>query len=246
MAAPTIGTVVKGDRYNAGDKPVTMPTLAEDDYALVVFGVDSGETWTSTPSEFTEISENAGSAVAISAYYAKEDGIGTLSGNVFTWNHAGEEAAWLAIPISGADLTTFLDVAVVTGSETAAVANSDAPSITPVNSDTLVFHCMAADRAGTTSGANGFTTIPATETGWSTQAGLVRMAVSHGTFGASATGTKNFVLDTTAWGNRAMIALTIAVRSADTGGSIIPQGSHGISRGINPHRVARLGGVLET
>ena len=30
------------------------------------------------------------------------------------------------------------------------------------------------------------------------------------------------------------------------GSSIIPQGSHGISRGINPHRVARLGGVLET
>ena len=37
-----------------------------------------------------------------------------------------------------------------------------------------------------------------------------------------------------------------AAPTSAVGGSIIPQGSHGISRGINPHRVARLGGVLET
>ena len=227
MAAPTIGTVVKGDRYLAADKVVTMPTLAEDDYVLVVFAIDSpAATWLTSPSEFTEITTNLDGAVGISSWYAKEDGIGTLSGNAFEWTHEGEEAAWLAIPISGADLTTFLDVAAVDGTATGSVTNSDAPSITPANADTLVFHCMAADRAGTTSGANGFSTIPATETGWSTETGQVRLAVSHGTFGASATGVKNFVLDNGASNPRVMIATTIAVRSADTGGSIIPQAFH--------------------
>lgn len=196
--------------------PVPKPTnLANGDYVLLLASIDGNQAL-SWPTDFVEIDEenDPGSAFTLAAA-VKE--ITNAAGEPATYdigNTTGERGIAIALRISGADGTTFLDVArsVNSGSGTTITATG----LTTVTANTLLIALVGRDNASGpwfTPVTSGWTEHVDDGTGGGATSGA-GAAIMHKTQ-ASAGSTGNFegTLTSAPW-----VAFMIAVRPAAGGG----------------------------
>lgn len=215
---PVVESVTETDfATSVTSMAVNMPaTVNAGDRLIALCHVRNAGTWSTVPTGWTNLAEQAGGAAVGELSIFEKIADGTEDGGTATWvTGTGTSAAWQVICISGAHASTASEVTTASGDSSS--ANPPSETASWGGSENNLWLAVAGHSAIS---ASAFSAAPAGFFGFSqngASSGGAAVCVAHG-YDMSATDTYDPGTFTPSGSNRYWAAATIAVRSAETGG----------------------------